>query len=231
MVDRQNRVGSRFGGGGVSSQQQSERERKERLKQLALESIDLARDPWLVQNHLGGYECKLCLTLHRDEANYLAHTQGKKHQTNLAKRAHLEKLQAQKEGATPFPAAPVVVPTAAVRPKLRIGRPAYQVFKSRHAISNQRSLTFELLYPEIASQLQPRHRFMSAFEQKVERPPNQNYQFLIFAAEPYETIAFKIPNEKIDKDPERFVTNWDATHKKFTLTLHLVDPEASPSSQ
>ena len=64
MVDRQNRVGSKFGGGGVSSTQQSERERKERLRELALETIDLAKDPYLMRNHLGTYECKLCLTLH-----------------------------------------------------------------------------------------------------------------------------------------------------------------------
>jgi splicing factor 3A subunit 2 len=97
-MDRQNRVGSKFGGGGVSSAQQSERERKDRLKALALESIDLAKDPYLVRNHLGSYECKLCLTLHRDEANYLAHTQGKKHQQGLARRAHLEKLQQERDG-------------------------------------------------------------------------------------------------------------------------------------
>ncbi len=66
-VDRQNRVGSKFGGGGVSSAQQSERERKERLRQLALETVDLAKDPYLMRNHLGTYECKLCLTLHTNE--------------------------------------------------------------------------------------------------------------------------------------------------------------------
>lgn len=33
------------------------------------------------------------------------------------------------------------------------------------------------------------HRFMSAFEQRVETPPDGNYQFLLFAAEPYETIG------------------------------------------
>ena len=92
-MDRQNRVGSKFGGGGVSSTQNAERERKERLKQLALESIELSKDPYLMKNHLGTYECKLCLTLHTNEANYLAHTQGKKHQAGLAKRAHLEKLR------------------------------------------------------------------------------------------------------------------------------------------
>lgn len=66
-IDRQNRVGSKFGGGGVSSGQQSERERKERLRQLALETVDLAKDPYLMRNHLGTYECKLCLTLHTNE--------------------------------------------------------------------------------------------------------------------------------------------------------------------
>lgn len=35
----------------------------------------------------GSYECKLCLTLHNNEGSYLAHTQGKKHQSNLARRA------------------------------------------------------------------------------------------------------------------------------------------------
>ena len=39
-----------------------------------------------MKNHLGSYECRLCLTLHTNEGSYLAHTQGKKHQTNLARR-------------------------------------------------------------------------------------------------------------------------------------------------
>lgn len=70
-IDRQNRVGSKFGGGGVSSAQQSERERKDRLRQLALETVDLAKDPYLMRNHLGSYECKLCLTLHTNEGYVL----------------------------------------------------------------------------------------------------------------------------------------------------------------
>ena len=40
------------------------------------------------------YECKLCLTLHNNEGNYLAYTQGKRHQTNLAKRAAREAKEA-----------------------------------------------------------------------------------------------------------------------------------------
>ena len=59
----------------------------ERLRQLALETIDLNKDPYFMRNHLGTYECKLCLTLHTTEGSYLAHTQAKKHQTNLRRRA------------------------------------------------------------------------------------------------------------------------------------------------
>ena len=225
-MDRQNRVGSKFGGGGVSSTQQAERERKERLKQLALESIDLAKDPYLVRNHLGSYECKLCLTLHRDEANYLAHTQGKKHQAGLARRAYLDKLKAERDGTAACTVVPTTKPTVDEprRKKIRIGRPAYQVFKSREEETNQRCLSFELLYPEIEDGLQPRHRFMSAFEQRVESPPDRRYQYLLFAAEPYDTVAFKIPNEPIDRGESRFVTFWDKDNKKFIVTLYFLNP-------
>jgi splicing factor 3A subunit 2 len=49
---------------------------------------------------------------------------------------------------------------------------------------------------------------MSAYEQRVEAP-DLNFQYLLFAAEPYETIAFKIPNREIDKSEGRFYQNWD----------------------
>jgi splicing factor 3A subunit 2 len=224
-MDRQNRVGSKFGGGGVSSAQQSERERKERLRKLALESIDLAKDPYLMRNHLGSYECKLCLTLHTNEANYLAHTQGKKHQQGLAKRAHMEKLKQEKELQAGMPMTSATNVQAPKAKKIRIGRPAYQVFKSRDSDTNQRCLSFELQYPEIEADLQPRHRFMSAFEQRIESPPDRRFQYLLFAAEPYETVAFKIPNEPIDKGEDKFVTHWDAEDKKFTLSLFFVEAE------
>ena len=50
-------------------------------------------------------------------------------------------------------------------------------------------------YPEIADGIRPRHRFMSAYEQRME-PPDRQWQYLLFAAEPYETIAFKVEKRK-----------------------------------
>jgi len=65
-------------------------------------------------------------------------------------------------------------------------------------------------------------RFMSAYEQKVEIA-DKNYQYLLFACDPYETIAFKIPNQPIDKREGRFQTHWDKASKRFALQLFFMD--------
>lgn len=147
--------------------------------------------------------------------NYLAHTQGKRHQQNLARRAFKERSD--------VPIAPQTQSRyVEKRHIIKIGRPGYKVTKSRDLATKQRMLLFEIDYPEAEDNVQPRHRFMSAYEQRVE-PPDKRYQFLLFACDPYETIAFKIPNHDIDKSPERFFTNWDVTSKKFTVSLMFAD--------
>lgn len=44
---------------------------------------------------------------------------------------------------------------------------------------------------------------MSAFEQRIEAP-DKDFQFILFAADPYVTIAFKIPNMEIDMGEGKF---------------------------
>ncbi|KAK6011930.1 ATPase, AAA family [Ostertagia ostertagi] len=185
-MDFQNRAGGKTGGGGVASAQDAGVDRRERLRQLALETIDLQKDPYFMRNHLGTYECKLCLTLHNNEGSYLAHTQGKKHQSNLARRAAKE---AQEQPFLPAPAQPKIE----LRKFVKIGRPGYKVTRERDPATGQQALLFQIDYPEIAEGIQPRHRFMSAYEQKIQ-PPDKRWQYLLFAAEPYETIGFKIPS-------------------------------------
>merc|ERR1712137_900061 len=124
--------------------------------------IDLSKDPYFLRNHLGSYECKLCLTLHTNEGSYLAHTQGKKHQINLARRAAKEKQDAT--------IAPQPQTSSGPRKTVKIGRPGYCVTKERDPDTQQKALLFEIEYPEALDKIKPRHRFMSAFEQKVEPP-------------------------------------------------------------
>jgi len=208
-MDFQNRAGGKTGGGGVASASDANRERRERLRQLALETIDINKDPYFMKNHLGSYECKLCLTLHNNEGSYLAHTQGKKHQANLARRAAKEAMTAP---AQPAPERMKIDPKKFVK----IGRPGYKVTKQRDEDSGQQSLLFQVDYPEIVEGVVPRHRFMAAYEQKIE-PPDRAWQYLLFAAEPYETIAFKVPSREVDKDPTKLWTHWNKETKQFFL--------------
>lgn len=221
-MDFQNRVGSKTGGGGVASFSESNRERRERLRQLALETIDLNKDPYFMKNHLGSYECKLCLTLHNNEGSYLAHTQGKKHQASLARRAAKEAKDAP---AQPAPEKPRVD----IKKFVKIGRPGYRVMKQRDPETGQQSLLFQIDYPEVSEGVIPRHRFMSAYEQKME-PPDRKWQYLLFAAEPYETIAFKVPSREVDKSEGKFWTLWNRETEQFFLQFSFkLDVKAKPS--
>jgi len=207
-MDFQNRVGHKTGTGGPATDQELAADRRERLRKLALESIDLSKDPYFLRNHLGSYECKLCLTLHTNEGSYLAHTQGKKHQVNLARRAAKENADAVN---LPQPST-----SAGPRKTVKIGRPGYRVTKERDPETQQKALLFEVEYPEADAKTKPRHRLMSCYEQKIE-PPDNKFQYLLIACEPYETIAFKVPNMEIDKDDNKFYCNFEKTRKVFTL--------------
>ncbi len=122
-IDFQHREGSKIGSGGQMSESQAALERKERLRKLALETIDITKDPYITKNNLGTFECKLCLTVHPNEGNYLAHTQGKRHQYNLGRRAAQEAKNAGLRVTT-------VQKEAPKRNVLKIGRPGYKVIKT-----------------------------------------------------------------------------------------------------
>ena len=63
---------------------------------------------------------------------------------------------------------------------------------------------------------------MSTFEQKIE-PHDDKYQFLLFAADPYETIGFKIPNLEIDGSNDGFYYFWDDERKVYTLQVSFIE--------
>jgi hypothetical protein len=47
--------GSKPGSGGAATAQNEAIDRRERLRRLAMETIDLAKDPYFMRNHLGRY--------------------------------------------------------------------------------------------------------------------------------------------------------------------------------
>jgi len=114
-----------------------------------------------------------------------------------------------------------------VKKSLKIGRPGYKILKKYETTLKQNGLEFELHYPDIESGIQPRHRFMSAFEQRI-GPPGKDFQYLLFAAEPYETVGFRIPNLQLDKSKGAFETSWNKESKRFKLSLAF-EPPSTPS--
>ncbi|EFC49961.1 splicing factor 3a, subunit 2 [Naegleria gruberi] len=204
--------GSKAGSGGQQSASLANVDRRERQTQLALENIDLEKDPYIMKNHIGKYECKLCLTQHNTIGNYMAHTQGRRHKYNLHKRIAADQKDTPIKG--------IQKQEKMFKKTLKIGRPGYTVSKKINPETKQKSLIFVIQYPEIDKELQPRFRIMSSYEQKQE-PPNPKYQYLLFAADPYETIAFKIPNKPIDRGEGKFITEWDKDTYSMTLKLHF----------
>lgn len=151
-----------------------------------------------------------------------AHTQAKKHQANLMKRAY-EQTKNVASGPTVAPGQ--ITPKIAYKKFIKIGRPGYKVTKQLSKVKlgtgRQQSLLFQIDYPEISEGITPRHRFMSAYEQRIEAP-NRNWQYLLFAAEPYETIAFKIPSRELDRSTdEKFWTYWNSTTKQYFMQFHF----------
>lgn len=218
--------GSKKGTGGAPGKEQMNRDRKERLRRLALETVDLSKDPYFMRNHLGKYECRLCLTLHTNEGNYLAHTQGKKHQQNLRKREAKDAHERQlRERSQPVRAdsrshAQGSSSSASTKRAVKIGRPGYRITKQLDRRSKQRALLFQLEYPQIDEGATPHYRLMSPYEQHVEKP-ERAFQYLLFAAEPYEVVAFKIPNVELDKADGRFWTHWEPNRKVYSLQLYF----------
>ena len=229
---------NKIGTGGFSSISMINLERRDRLRKIAAETTDLMKDPYFYKNHMGIYECKLCLTIHNNEGSYLAHTQSKKHQTNLNKRKIIEakhnlfmeeikneQKQTEEELKIKY---------------VKIGRPAYRIAKEKDYMSHKRKIKFEIEYPLIKNDISPQFRIMSELEVNTQRNKGKNieentknndndneekkeenkYHYVVFSAEPYENIAVKIPNMPLDYNIEKHFSYWDDSKKIFYLTLN-----------
>ena len=221
---------NKIGTGAYASISMINLERRDRLRKIAEETTDLMKDPYFYRNHMGIYECKLCLTIHNNEGSYLAHTQSKKHQTNLNKRKVIEAkhnlfIQELKEEQKEK------IDNLKIK-YVKIGRPAYRIMKEKDFMSHKRKIKFEIDYPLIKNNITPQFRIMSELEVNTQKNgKNENeenfdkneenkYHYVVFAAEPYENIAVRIPNLPLDYNIEKHFSYWDDGKKIFYLTLN-----------
>ena len=209
-MDFQNRPGAKYGQGVMMTSSDIAATRRELQRKLLLEATDLTKDPYVFKNHLGQFECRLCLTMHSNEGSYLAHTRGQKHQSNLKKSLNRD---LDKEPTEVLPRTKQISKNIA-----RIGLPAYTIQKEVDPITYEQKIHFEIHYGEIIDGTQPDYRIINAYEQKMEAADN-NYLYLLFAADPYETICVKIPNKKIRMEGNYTRKLWDKKSRRFYVTV------------
>lgn len=141
----------------------------------------------------------------------MAHTQGKKHQTNLARRAAKEQREGRKDE---LGQQGLLAGVQAPKAFTKVGQPGYRITKIRDPNTRQYGMLVQVLYPLIVPGITPKVRFMNAYEQTVEeRDPN--FQYFVIAAEPYETIGIKIQAREIDRGENKFWTWFDEDSREF----------------
>lgn len=135
---------------------------------------------------------------------------------NLARREALDRDRTSASlSATTANATPLVQ----VRKNIvRIGRPGYKITKLRDPVTGAFGLLFQVELPEIGLDVKPMYRFMSAYEQKIEMPQDPKFQYLLVAAEPYETCGFKLEAER-EVDLKRVWNYWDVDGKVYYVQI------------
>lgn len=240
-MDYSNRVNSKKGSGGVAGTAETNVQTKQRLKELlTTQLLDIDNDPYVFRNHLGLLECRLCLTTHVSESSYISHLGGRKHQVNLERRKVLDEKYGRRHIDESGKRKVISISNVPKISWTKIGRPAFRAIKIRHPETFQIGLLFTLQYPRTTVE-EPYFRLMSYYELNTKNQnalvsfmdqnegvgddfdPNQ-WQYVVFSAEPYENVCFAIPNSKeidrpseMDQMSDSFWWYWDKDTNEYFL--------------
>ena len=213
MADKE--AGGRQGSGEFSVQL-DKINRVNRIKELQTTNTDLKNDEFYFTNQNGFIECRLCCTHHKTRANYISHTYGKVHQRNLARKLVIDSKKAAWQAGNHVGSQPTSKTVTIKRETL--GKPEFSVSKHMDNRFGILRVLFEITYKEIKKNSFPMYRVMSAYEQQIEEP-DPRYQYVLFAAIPYDTIAIKIPNLPLIS--ERTIEEWKVHDQTYYLELSL----------
>lgn len=221
-MDYLGRVNSKKGGGGVADFAETNAHTKRRINELlSTHVLDIDADPYVFRNHLGMLECRLCTTTHANDASYVSHLSGRKHQLNLEKRRRLDLK------STAATAPHNSISTVPKRRWAAVGRPAYKMAKTRDPKSARLGILVTLLCPK--AEEEPLFRLMSYYElspakQRAVKHDPAKFLYLVVSAEPYENIALAIPNRPVEKPDmdqmsDDYWWHWDTDTREFIVQL------------
>lgn len=223
-MDYSGRVNSKKGGGGVADTAETNAHTKRRLQELLTTHVlDIDSDPYVFRNHLGILECRLCSTTHVNEASYISHLSGRKHQLNLEKRRRLDQRANNTTNAPSYS-----ISNVPKRSWTTIGKPAFKMTKTRDPNTGKLGILVTINCPRAVEE--PIFRLMSFYElsaanQKAVGDSNPDkFLYLVVSAEPYENIAMAVPNRPIDKPDmdqisDDYWWHWDNDTKEYVIQI------------
>lgn len=216
-------------------------------------SVAQARcDPYYKRNHMGHVVCTLCDVCCSDDNNFIKHLAGKTHslqlerlersanrEKRLAEEEELNKeamRRAEQEKATrelllQQTSAPHASSVTSFAP---FGRPEFHYCTEHDPELYQTKVWLEFYFPQAVEGARPLHRWRSAREQEVEKPPNDDVVYLLVACEGYMTVGLKFPsklprtssgltswggygNAGSDEEKGRYRCSWDPVKKLYEL--------------
>merc|ERR1711998_157300 len=169
--------------------------KKEILKKIAIETINLKNDPFYLKFSETKIKCKLCLTNHKSDSSYLAHTQGKRHSNNIRIRfnSNVFKISNNNISANDL--------------SKNESLPTLKIIKAFIKTTTQKCIQILICFLELLENSKPDFRVMTTFEQSVESV-DINYQFLLISKKDFKTVGLKVPNFKIDYENDFTFTHW-----------------------
>merc|ERR1712032_328128 len=220
--------GSRHGSGYLTYKEE-DKTRRERLQHIAVERLRLDNDPFFKKHSKGTIECSICCTLHVSEANYLNHTQGKRHMMKLA-------LKYTPKLTTTFhtnPKQPQI--------KSKCLSPGFKIIKKLEKDTNTAILSFLLCYDDIATGTEPDYTILIKEKERSEKTI-AHAAYIVFTVDCYEKVGFKIPfsaydnsinsdstiksenditsHSKIEYSIKYSFSEWDLLNKRFSLNIY-----------
>lgn len=117
----------------------------------------------------------------------------------------------------------------------RVGKPEVNGPHFEMLLDGCCRVVIELHFPLAVSDgvNRPMHRWMNTYEQTVETR-DDNKVYLVFACEPYESIAFTFPSRLVpseftanhNRNTEHFFCEWDPIARRYYLLFTLTDESA-----
>ncbi|KPA74844.1 hypothetical protein ABB37_08863 [Leptomonas pyrrhocoris] len=122
---------------------------------------------------------------------------------------------------------------AAAAANARFGTPLYSFRTEHDDVAFRTKVWIDVMFTQAEDGTRPLHRWLSAREQHMEKPPDDYFIYLLFACEGYATISLKFPAQATRSEggevleeadgsySEAYLCSWDPLRKVYSMFFVL----------